>query len=82
MSSANALHAVAQVVPNPAELKLPVVRECQAMIKKYGTPDMAPTHMGLEGYLAGKLLVEALQRTGRDPKKGALWRELEGRLMN
>jgi ABC-type branched-subunit amino acid transport system substrate-binding protein len=68
---------VAQVVPNPGEFKFGIVREYQAMLKKFGGPDMAPTHIGLEGYLAGKLLVEALRRTGRDPKKGALWRALE-----
>jgi ABC-type branched-subunit amino acid transport system substrate-binding protein len=53
------------------------VREYQAMIKKFGGQDMTPTHIGLEGYLAGKLLVEALRRTGGDPKKGALLRALE-----
>lgn len=68
---------VAQVVPNPSELKYGIVREYQAMIRKFGGADMTPTHMGLEGYLAGRLLVEALQRGGRDPKKGALWRTLE-----
>jgi len=68
---------VAQVVPNPGELKFGIVREYQAMIKKFGSPDMAPTHIGLEGYLAGKLLVEALRRTGGDPKKGALLLALE-----
>jgi ABC-type branched-subunit amino acid transport system substrate-binding protein len=57
---------VAQVVPNPVELKFAIVRDYQAMIKKYGAKDMVPTHIGLEGYLAGKLLVEALQRTGRN----------------
>ena len=68
---------IAQVVPNPGELKFGVVREYQAAIKKFGGQDMTPTHIGLEGYLAGKLLVEALRRTGGDPKKGALLRALE-----
>jgi branched-chain amino acid transport system substrate-binding protein len=68
---------VAQVVPNPGAMKFAIVREYQSMIKQYGGKDMAPTHIGLEGYLAGKLLVEALQRTGRNPKKGALSHTLE-----
>ena len=68
---------VAQVVPNPGESKYGVVREYSALIRKHGGPDMAPTHIGLEGYLAGKLLVEALKRTGREPKRGALLRALE-----
>jgi ABC-type branched-subunit amino acid transport system substrate-binding protein len=68
---------VAQVVPNPGEMKHGVVREYKAMIKKHGSAEMAPTHIGLEGYLAGKLLVQALKRTGPDPKRGALVRALE-----
>lgn len=68
---------VAQVVPNPLEAKHGVAREYQSMIQKFGSQDMVPTHIGLEGYIAGKLLVEALRRAGNDPKKGALRRVLE-----
>jgi branched-chain amino acid transport system substrate-binding protein len=58
---------ISQVVPHPNDLSLPVVRELNKQMKKYR--DEAPTHLTLEGYLAAKLLVDALTQAGGDPTR-------------
>ena len=61
---------ISQVVPHPNDLSLPVVRELNKQMKKYR--DEAPTHLTLEGYLAAKLLVDALTQAGGDPTRLAV----------
>lgn len=58
---------ISQVVPHPNDLSVPVVRELNKQMKKYR--DEAPTHLTLEGYLAAKLLVDALIQVGGDPTR-------------
>lgn len=58
---------ISQVVPHPNDLSLSVVRELNKQMKKYR--DEAPTHLTLEGYLAAKLLVDALNQADAQPTR-------------
>ena len=52
---------VTQVVPNPFGGKLQVSREYQKDMQKFAPKDTRPTSLSIEGYLAAKLLVEAIK---------------------
>lgn len=57
--------AIAQVVPSPWSNKYAVVRQYrQALTASQDRQE--PHHASLEGYIAAKILVEALNRAGRD----------------
>ncbi len=60
---------VTQVVPppsiNPAEEDLPGVYEYIRLLNQY-YPDTRPSFVGLEGYINAKILVEGLERAGRN----------------
>lgn len=51
---------VTQVVPFPRDTEIPVVRDYQAAIRRVD-PSAQPGFVSLEGYLAGRLVVEALR---------------------
>jgi len=55
--------AISQVVPYPWSGINPVVREFNALPKEL-QPKAGPTYTTLEGYLAAKVMVEALNRAG------------------
>ena len=55
--------AVAQVVPNPESVVLPVVKAYHAAMKKSGFANTG--HSPLEGYISARLLIEGLRRAGR-----------------
>lgn len=54
---------VTQVMPNPADIGMPLVREFHALMRKHA-PDVAPTPISLEGFVTAKVVVEALKRAG------------------
>jgi branched-chain amino acid transport system substrate-binding protein len=54
---------VSQVVPFPADASLPVVADYQKAIKAAGGE---PEFVSLEGYLAGRLAIAALEKAGKD----------------
>ena len=56
--------AISQVVPFPWGTAVPVVKEYQQLSKKAGYTDY--NFSAIEGFLAAKVLVEGLRRTGRD----------------
>jgi ABC-type branched-subunit amino acid transport system substrate-binding protein len=56
--------AISQVVPFPWGTAVPVVKEYQQLAKKAGFTDY--NFSAIEGFLAAKVLVEGLRRTGRD----------------
>lgn len=60
---------VAQVVPHPGAIGLPVVRAYREAIAATGT---APGYSSLEGYISARLLAEALRRCGRAPGRERL----------
>ena len=61
-----------QVVPAVTKTTIPVVKEYQDTLARYGKPDWKPSAYGLEGFLAAKLLVEGLRRAGPSPTRESL----------
>lgn len=70
---------VTQVVPNPFGGSLPAVRDYQAQMKQYAPKDARHGTLSLEGFLAARLLVEALRQTPRPVTAAGLRDALEQR---
>ena len=68
--------AIAQVMPSPWRSSNAVVREYQQVLAKANTKDYSYT--ALEGFIAAKIFVEALKRTGKDLTREKLIASLEG----
>lgn len=60
---------VAQVVPHPGAVALPLVKAYHAAIARTGT---AASYSSLEGYIGARLLAEGLRRCGRTPSRERL----------
>jgi len=67
---------VAQVVPHPSNLTVPLVAEFNRAAAAAG---IKPGYAGLEGYLYARVLVEALTRCAREPSRRCLATALEAR---
>jgi ABC-type branched-subunit amino acid transport system substrate-binding protein len=65
---------VSQVVPFPWDASLPVVADYQAAIKRAGGQ---PDFVTLEGYLAGRLAIAALDKMGADVTREGLIRAIK-----
>jgi len=65
-----------QVVPHPLASVTAVQSEHRALMAKYR--DEPPSHLTLEGFLAAKGLVKALERAGREPSRSAIVAALSG----
>jgi ABC-type branched-subunit amino acid transport system substrate-binding protein len=63
---------IAQVVPDPANRRTPLVREFQDNAKKFRDDKFELTQGAMEGYLAAKVLVEGLRRAGPNPTSAKL----------
>ncbi len=59
---------ISQVVPYPFSATLPLVGEYQKMMKQYA-PDEPLSFASLEGFVVGKITVEALKRAGPKPTR-------------
>lgn len=70
---------VTQVVPNPFGGSLPAVRDYQAQMKRYAPTDTRLGTLSFEGFLAARLLVEALRQTPRPVTAAGLRDALEQR---
>lgn len=70
---------VTQVVPNPFGGTLPAVRDYQTQMKQYAPKDTRLGTLSLEGFLAARLLVEALRQTARPVTAAGLREALEQR---
>ncbi len=57
---------ISQVVPYPWDTRVPLIKQYQEDIQTYGDEEAQLGFVSLEGYLVGMLVVEILQRTGRD----------------
>ncbi len=60
--------AVTQVVPFPEDVSLPIVSRYQAALKAI-EPDAKPGFVSLEGYLAGRLAIAALEKEQGEPSR-------------
>lgn len=56
---------VTQVVPLPSDDSFPVTIAYRQALAAYAGNDIAPGFVSLEGYLAGRLAIEALERCGQ-----------------
>lgn len=59
--------AISQVVPDPGDRSLPLIREIQERASKFPPQDAPLNQTLVEGYLAAKVLVEGLRRAGTEP---------------
>lgn len=66
---------IAQSVPYPFSATLPMVREYQKLLKQYA-PDQPLSFSTLEGFVAGKITVEALKRAGPKPTREKILKAL------
>jgi ABC-type branched-subunit amino acid transport system substrate-binding protein len=66
---------IAQSVPFPFAVTLPLVTEYQRLMKQYA-PQEALSFSTLEGFVAGKITVEALKRAGRNPTRDKVLKAL------
>jgi branched-chain amino acid transport system substrate-binding protein len=62
---------VSQVVPFPGDKSVPVVAAYQAALAALA-PNAKPGFVSLEGYLVGRLVIEALKRLPGEPSREAL----------
>ncbi|MES2281682.1 MAG: ABC transporter substrate-binding protein [Pseudomonadota bacterium] len=67
---------ISQVVPYPFMANLPVVREYQALLKKYA-PKEQVNYTSFEEFVGAKVLVEALRRAGPNPTRAKVVKALE-----
>ena len=68
---------ISQVVPFPWDASLPIVAEYQAAMSAVD-PAFEPGFVTLEGYLVGRLAIEALQQAGKDLTRESYLNALAG----
>jgi branched-chain amino acid transport system substrate-binding protein len=76
LGAAGAGVVVPQVVPPPTRLDVPLVADYQRAAAAAHFP---PSHAGLEGYVYGRVLHQALARCGRDTSRRCIGTALEAR---
>lgn len=67
---------ISQVVPFPADDDLAVTRECRGAIKAHNGEALG--FVNFEGCITAKVMVAALQGSGKDPSRGSLVDSLRG----
>ncbi|NQU82222.1 MAG: ABC transporter substrate-binding protein [Bacteroidetes bacterium] len=67
---------VTQVVPSPFSDEFSTVKEYKELAKKY-YPQDEPNFVALEGFINAKILVKALELTGKDPTRDKFIEALE-----
>lgn len=67
---------ISQVMPSPYSVTVPVAREFQALMKKY-EPEKVVSYASIESFIAAKILVEAVRRSGGNPTRDKVASQLE-----
>lgn len=67
---------ISQVMPYPYSTLVPVAREFQMLMKKY-QPEKVVSYASMESFIAAKILVEAIQRSGADPTRQKIITQLD-----
>lgn len=67
---------ISQVMPFPYSTLAPVAREFQTLMAKY-QPDKVVSYASMESFIAAKILVEAIRRSGADPTRAKVTSQLE-----
>jgi branched-chain amino acid transport system substrate-binding protein len=60
--------AIAQVVPSPYQVS-GIAKELNGAASKFGKPDVPVSYVLMEGYIAAKVIVEAVRRQGTRPTR-------------
>ena len=68
--------AIAQIMPNPANRSVPLVKAFRADWEKYAATKDEPSFFNIEGYVSARLIVEAIRRS-KDPSPEGVRRGLE-----
>lgn len=68
---------ISQVMPFPYAPRVPVVREFQQMMAKY-QPGKTISYASMESFIAAKVLVEAIRRSGPNPTRAGVLAQLAG----
>ena len=63
--------AIAQVLPNPSNRVVPLIKEFRGDFEKYGKVQGVPSHFNLQGYIAGRSWSSDPQEQGRQPRGGS-----------
>jgi len=66
---------IAQAVPFPFSATLPIVSEYQKVMKQYA-PQEPLSFSTLEGFVGGKITVEAIKRAGKNPTRAGVLKAL------
>jgi branched-chain amino acid transport system substrate-binding protein len=69
--------AIAQVTPNPYKISARLTKEFQDAIAKAGSLEAPVSYAMLEGYIAARVIVEAVRRMGTKPDRDQFPRVLE-----
>lgn len=67
---------ISQVMPFPYSMQVPIVREHNMMMAKY-QPGKTVSYASIESYIAAKVLVEAIKRSGGNPTREKVLQQLE-----
>lgn len=68
--------SVSQTAPNPHRQRAMVAPEYRRLLAAFN-PALKPDHIGLEGLISAKVMVEALRRCGPQPTRAALVASME-----
>lgn len=69
--------AIAQVTPNPYKISTRLTKEFQDAIAKAGSLEAPVSYAMLEGYIAARVIVEAVRRMGAKPDRDQFPKVLE-----
>ena len=67
---------ISQVMPSPYSQLVPVAREFQTLMAKY-QPEKVVSYASMESFIAAKILVEAIRRSGGNPTREKVLAQLE-----
>ena len=62
--------------PYPYSALVPEAREFQTLMKEY-QPEKVVSYASMESFIAAKILVEAIRRSGADPTRQKIWIQLD-----
>lgn len=69
---------IAQVMPNPSNTSVPLVRKFQEDFRKFGETGVQPSIFHLEAYATTRIVLEGLRRAGPAPTRVKLAQALDG----
>lgn len=70
--------AIAQVVPNPYKISVRLAKEFSDTIAKTQSLEVPVSYTMMEGYIAAKVIVEAVRRQGKNPSRAGMVTALDG----